>query len=390
MGMQHKGHFAKGRRRLIQCLNALVLILTVLWVVNGSFSSDQASVLATFRDSHDVCRQTCPFLGRQMNITPAVEMTSFKGFGRTGNYIRAMKRAVNLAFVCKLQIKLPKRDDESGALPINEMFMYLDFSKRNGPVPNVCADLNLPLLGDAAFFWNFRMQLLEDDKFKSLPPGAYRHLTETCIQKYLGICDPGFCAETGFGHRTDSILVAHVREGDIFQNEGTSVDAPCYGQPPLSYYVQAMTHQPWSRVVVVGEPGNFGPLRSALASISTNKSFLGEMDLVFQSKTWSEDLRTLMCASNLLTARTSLIPLFNMGFAKRIYSYSCLTYSTDKEYYIIGVENYPYWKFHDGGQKERADLLVHGSSVPKRCYSNSVTPEEPNTCLSLWTDTSVL
>ena len=141
----------------------------------------------------------------------------------------------------------------------------------------------------------------------------------------------------------------------------------------------------WAKVIIVGESGTFGPTRSALRSLNESGVFSG-LEIVFQASLWSNDLETLLCARNVVTSRSSLIPLINLGFASRIYSYSCISKSFSKVHMMIPISNYPHWAHHDGGKIEWLDTLLTQSGEPETCVTDSPSPKEPEECLPMWSD----
>ncbi|KAI8111111.1 hypothetical protein M9434_004684 [Picochlorum sp. BPE23] len=332
--------------------------------------------------------ETCAFLHDGNNVHTDVKMTSFRGVGRTGNYMRAMRKAIQVAFICKKTIELPMEDDVADALPIESSQRFLDFSNRHGDIVDVCGNLKFPMQGNARFFWDLTIRGAEPFKISKnisfLAHEEYR--VNECIKNYLGICRSDFCAMQNMERST---LVAHVREADVFRKDFTSVGAKCYGQPPLAYYIRAIEDQKWENVIIVGQPGSFGPLRSAL-SVLNQTGLFRETTVLFQSKSWSEDLRTLLCAENLVFSRSSLIPFLQLGFSRRFYTYSCAARSSTKESIVIPIEDYPYWGTHDGGPEEWSQVILHSAQRPQNCQNRNYIPKEPARCLPMWLNTSLI
>lgn len=370
----------------------VILICTLLFLIfylleyclpreSGGNQTDNA--LESF---HRLCLSPCLFTDDSPTMQAEIIFTSFKGIGRTGNYIRSMRRAIHLAFLCKRSIELPAMDDASGALPINESFSNLNFSGRKGRAHAACINFSFPMTGNAVFFWNldeygsmFKANSTDDEIISQIPT------VNNCIRSYLGICNPGYCLSEW--EENSGALVAHVREGDVFQEGHKSVDAPCYGQPPVSYYIRAMLHETWNKVIFVGEPGPFGPFRSAITMLNSTGIFHGLKIQLQASNVWSNDLRTLMCSQYLVTSRSSLIPALSFGFSKRIYSYSCASQTSEIQQFVIPVRDYPHWDDHSGNTQEWVNVLLHDAGRPQACATYKFLPKEPDSCLPLWLDT---
>ena len=185
------------------------------------------------------CEVPCVWVGTASMVAD-IHLVSLTGYGRTGNYFRSIRKAIYLGHLCQKRVKLPASDDASGALPINETFSRLDFSARHGVLPKVCEHISFPIHGDASVFWALRDNIGNSTTLQGLladfsSPDLSLPL-QPCIANYLGICNMGYCSPDKRDVLGDSVLVAHVREGDVFKPDHTSVPAPCYGQPPLSYY----------------------------------------------------------------------------------------------------------------------------------------------------------
>lgn len=366
----------------------LALISSAYYLVSYPIHQIAGQEVLHVQGRKHACEVPCVWVGNASMVAD-IHLVSLTGYGRTGNYFRSIRKAIYLGHLCQKRVKLPASDDASGALPINETFSRLDFSARHGVLPKVCEHISFPIHGDASVFWALRDNIGNSTTLQGLladfsSPDLSLPL-QPCIANYLGICNMGYCSPDKRDVLGDSVLVAHVREGDVFKPDHTSVPAPCYGQPPLSYYLQAMYDKRWAKVIIVGESGTFGPTRSALRSLNESGVFSG-LEIVFQASLWSNDLETLLCARNVVTSRSSLIPLINLGFASRIYSYSCISKSFSKVHMMIPISNYPHWAHHDGGKIEWLDTLLTQSGEPETCVTDSPSPKEPEECLPMWSD----
>jgi len=300
-------------------------------------------------------------------------MEDFSGYSRTGNYINAMRFAIDLALSCKKTVVLPERDDENQAFKIDERFRKLDFSRRQGPPSTICAHLTFPIKGNGGTFWSLLLKTNLSDgasaaygqSISEVKPSAH-----VCVMKYLGLCSEEYCRSSDSRHKSeDDTLVLHLREGDIFPPgyKTTKIHSPNYGQPPLSYYLQAINFRPWKDILVVTQPGNVGPIHAALRVL--NGTRIGEFRL--QMSSWYEDLQTCLCAQNLVTSFSTLTEtVFPYGFAKRIFSYECQEDTLGlKEFYKIAVENYPPFDLHSNSAEEWVQTITHQVTGVQRCPS---------------------
>lgn len=325
------------------------------------------------------CEMDCPFM-RGVPTPPenndgGIHMDSFSGYSRTGNYINAMRFAIDLGIACKKVVILPEKDDENDAFHVDSQYSVLDFSARSGPLNKVCNDLNFPIKGNGGTFWS----LLQNTKLSSDGNPEYvesisklKASVHICVMKYLGLCSKDYCsfpADYPIQNQdnSDNFLVVHLREGDIFPPgfESTRIHSPNYGQPPLSYYLQAINFRPWKDILIVTQPGNVGPIHAALKVL--NGTRIGEFRL--QMSSWYDDLRTCLCAPNLVTSFSTLThTVFPYGFARRIFSYDCQKDVLEtKEYYKIAVEDYPPFNLHTNDAVEWVQTLTHPSSIPQKC-----------------------
>lgn len=296
-------------------------------------------------------------------------MTSFRGYGRTGNYIASLKKAIDLAVSCKKTIAMPRIDDYSKAFIINRSCHVLDFSSRYGPENIFCKNISFPVLGDAKYFWflNAVVPKLIEDRREEYTLAKSHVDVQTCLRQYLGLCHNAYCqfhSENPLNTPSNRVLVAHLREGDIFKSNFSSAVHGGYGQPPLSYYLQAMHFRLWDSIILVTQPGNVGPIRSGLMMLNHTM----QVPIHLQMSSWYDDLRTLLCAPALVTSKSSLEQLFNLGFASQIFGYRCLgTSRFGKDYFRIQVDSYSPFSKHTNSPTEWVQTLLHSSPSPKKC-----------------------
>lgn len=319
-------------------------------------------------DRFAACKLTCPYCTQDGNAID-INMTSFQGYGRTGNYFISLNKAMNLAVACKKTIELPRTDDHGMAFAINSSCHILDFSQRIGPENMFCKNITFPIQGDAKFFWFLKDAVpdLSQDTREEYKNAMSSIGLDPCLRQYLGLCSDSYC-QFQPSHSLNSTegdnLVAHLREGDIFLEDFSSNVPAQYGQPPLSYYLQAIYHKKWQSITIVTQPGHAGPIRSGLLML--NRTL--DVPIHLQMSTWYDDLKTLLCAPALVASKSSLEELFPLGFASIVFGYRCYGNSTlGREYYKINVDSYSPFQEHTNSPMQWLETLLHSSPEPERC-----------------------
>lgn len=231
---------------------------------------------------------------------------------QTGMGWLAVLKAAQLAACCAAVLELPDVFVH-GAIPPERA--WFDFQHLD-PVVDVSEPTHICRRGTERHSDAMRgVQLPAPCNAKRLRALAYR-----AAFRYSGIA-PERCPAG-----EDDVAVAHVRTLDM--DETKSVHST-YGQPPLSYYLGAWTHSGKRRLRVLyksAAPANRSRARrnalNALKGDAGNLINVGESPVVqalqmlrsslglqieFQSSAdFASDLRTLLCASTLITSRTSL------------------------------------------------------------------------------------
>lgn len=280
-------------------------------------------------------------------------MMSFRGYGRTGNYVRALINAAVTAWHCRSPLELPARDDAGAALiKIDPKLRYWDFRNVLPARKYSCPGMK----GRAYTFWKRKVANVSAEVQAQI---------NTCIRHYLGLCHKHFCA--GLEHLQQDVLVCSVRQGDIFRANFTSDVHAGYWQPPMSYYFSAINFTNPSTIIFVAEPTN-----TEFSPIWLNAQLLSYWGIPakqfrFQSTSnFFEDLRVLLCASQRVESRTTLNNLLDLGFAEKIFRIGpCTTMSKKQEQFRIPFRNLHPW--HDNQPREWVDLLLQGAGLPQRC-----------------------
>ena len=330
----------------------------------------------------------CKYLSGPNNTAAAIAtekivMTTTAGYGRTGNVVRAVYRAMRRGHQCKTIVQLPMDDKKSHILfpPANST--VFDFSTRPGERHPACHDasIGIGLSGDTKTF--FKIEGLPnvsaaEISFFDAYSGESNEI-DICLRVYLGICDRQFCE--GF-RSSENSLVAHIRQDDIFPSNRSAHVNYLYGQPPLSYYLSAIHHQPWEEIIVVAQNTTYTNPVWLQLKLLNNLGVL-KMPIKFVSSDWDSDLRLLMCAPNLVESRSTMHLMLRLGFAQRYYAPLCFHHALKSSavYAIQTIGGYEPYTSHDNSEKEWLDMLQHDVLPIQECdrsapdyYSRSILP----------------
>lgn len=301
---------------------------------------------------HPLLCKECSYVATARSATPQVSMnfTSFHGAGRTGNYVYACLKAFLLAFYCGARLQLPRIDDKNMAFDINPhvgAFVFpRTFANRSS-----CYDQ----VGNAGYFFHKRLpsisisRELEDELL-------------SCLRAYLGICKEDYCK--GNEYLQGEVLVAHIRNGDIFKVGFNKRVHKLYWQPPLSYYLAAMNSTNFTNAVFVGEhTENRSPVWIAMTRLQS--AHVLSTSVSFQSSSIKEDIKTMICARYLVESRSTMAIVTRLGFAENTYSFACFNpiISSRKIYY----SKFPHVRVHDNQPKEWVQMLTDPAEPFEQC-----------------------
>lgn len=301
-------------------------------------------------------------------------MTSTAGYGRTGNYYISTRRAMGRAHACKTRLSLPIDDEGGGVFHPANNTRFLDFSSRPGLAHPLCfnSSIGAGLTGNARDFY-LLSELPSTTSADSLFYAAYRTgpgnsvevELDVCMRWYIGLCDPSFC-----GQRTQHLknkLVAHIRQGDVYKANFSSEVHAGYGQPPFAFYLAGFNFARWSQIVVVAQPTNdTNPVWDQLHILDA--SGFVKYPIKFQADTWSEDFKTLMCATNVITSRSTLNEVLKLGLARCFFSWTCFPWPhSHTQVYRIPIAHYTPFSKHDNSAEQWVDTLLHTVSKPESC-----------------------
>lgn len=308
-------------------------------------------------------------------------------YSRTGNLLIAAEWLMDLSYFCGFTLKLPKLIDDKAW---NASAVIIRYKKTTASIKlkNECHRLARKKY-HAGEVWQYFIDnsVVEEElsRLRREREGlkfSYATHKSQCIRKWLGLCLPD---SRCISHWQEDELVMHVRQDDIFRNDFSSNNIhPGYWQPPLSYYLRAMTFMKWRRIHVIAQSTpHKNPVNLALQIMKN----ISRSPIIFYDKvnSWCDDVLRLLCAQNLVEAHSSLSILFKRGLAARYFTYQCpskeITWSSKfyldmtaadilpRQYFQVPfLRNYPpSIKGHDNSPQEWVQLLVHGADDIRKC-----------------------
>jgi hypothetical protein len=318
------------------------------------------------------CR-ACPYFVSEQNFdiftNHSITISSLKGGGRTGNVYIALRKAIIRAHECKFRLILPGNGSDEELLKVSD-YRFFDFTNRSGEAHPDChnSTYGYGLHGNIRDAW-FIPSLPSESEVQLSFFRSYNNeidILQSCLMEYMGICSNEFCEEVSYLDDQD-VLVAHIRQGDIFSN----YIHPRYGQPPLSYYLRAFSIKSWKRIIMVSGDPRYGksPIWDMMQILNESQALFKDTKIEFQSSNWGFDFKTLVCARNLVESNSSMAKIWRLGFWSRIYSFKCFVNSTlDREVYNIKIKE-PYAPFinHDNSPKELLEMVLHPSEGVVKC-----------------------
>lgn len=247
--------------------------------------------------------QACPQQGTSIDHeshVPRFEMTEGIGGAHLGNQVMAVRSAMALTACCGGVVRLPEANFNNleGVTTAAEF----DFSADLIPTrAGYTTDRQADCLEAAA-----QLHGLWDWFHLGAIPSWLQQCTIfivpfiECEKRYFG----GLLQNTG----CDSLsgdpdeLIIHLRSGDIWE---TTPHAR-YGQPPFAFYEAVLQHHDWSAVTIVTDtsvPELTHPFAGMLQQL------LPDLVHVYKSESLAGDLKKMLCARNLVTARSTLASL---------------------------------------------------------------------------------
>lgn len=357
-------------------------------------SRDYATRQARARESRalqlrqrQVC-EPCTFLSKgkppDSNETVLIEMDSFEGIGRTGNYIIAATRAAYYAHSCGAVLILPHQDALGSAFELSSAANVLDFRDGNGDSPR-CQSMQ----ENAGFFWNLKFKPANhagpsNRHSPKYPSHEVQQAIDVCLRHYLGFCDEAHCSGLEDNFSRDTVVV-HLRQGDVFPTpqdclafQNTSflehhrsiwAGAAKYGQPPLSFYFSIFRSVRAKRVIIVGDHSNKGPVWQFFEMASRYETTAYSVQLV--SSSVLDDIRLMTCSHTLVASRSTLVHVLRLGFSRRLYASECISPASSRtEAFQVGVseEFEKYYTQHENLKDEWvSSLLSTGPHEPLEC-----------------------
>lgn len=219
----------------------------------------------------------------------------------------ALRNAISLAYVCRTGIELPQLNIVGkDVFDLSVEYQSLDFSSVPGAIWS-SSRCRTDIQGDVKYFHAF-----------SEPQSKVTDKTDLmfCLKHYLGMCQESYCQDQEL---TDDTLVVHLRQGVAFQHDAPV--HPLYGQPPLSFYFAIISFTKPQVILLISESDTIGPIWAAFRLFAKHQ--FAEVTIKFQSSTFREDFRTMICARQLVESRSSLTQVLRFGNAKKTFSTAC-------------------------------------------------------------------
>lgn len=189
-----------------------------------------------------------------------------------------------------------------------------------------------------------------------------RETVSLCFRHYLGFCEESYCQNQD---TQSDILVAHLRQGDLFPpNFKRSYHEPMWSLP-MTAYLSVFTHRKWRKIFLSSEPTSDqeSPVQTMLKYF--NSSGLLPLTLLsYQTnRTLLQDIQTMICSSAFLASHSSLaLELIPLGFSELVYSYKCPGRRKDgRQYYQFVLHRHKQFDFfnHSNSPNEWVSLLLY-------------------------------
>jgi hypothetical protein len=267
-----------------------------------------------------------------VNASDAIVVPRSRVFGRAGNFVIIITHAFLVARACGYMLLLP-HEDELGAFNVQADFATYDFRGEN-------ATEKWPLYAYGALvnpadhcpdLVNMRSRKRMQELFHRYTPERNDVDIDNCVRQYLGLCVPGYCDD--LTPKLADSLVIHIRQGDIFPKDFNPKVHAAYWQPPLSYYMAAIQFQAWGSLHILSQPTEteYNPILLML-KILQDGDVLPAPATFHQydaSRTWADDVRTMVCAPNIVMSKSTLGALVRLGRARQIFALTCFHYKEE-------------------------------------------------------------
>jgi hypothetical protein len=283
------------------------------------------------------------------NSTNIITMES-NDIGRTGNHFIDVSQYLGMGFCCKSGlVELPATDEifpslDGGIFKSDKRFFdfsdvkvpqeFENLSKRVDVCPReriVKGDsgLNLP------YVHNDLRECINRVYVRGCEAAYFGDVvrTDTCqAEKQL----PGELSDKSCHKPLESYvkgtesLVVHIRSGDIFfSNENLQG----FGQPPLQYYLDAITSQAWSSVTILTFAKKDYLINPAFIELENMncRGELGNNVRMYKNRDWLMDMRSMICADAILMSKSST-HCMTLAFTKAKKFFVPTTCGSNKKY----------------------------------------------------------
>lgn len=244
-------------------------------------------------ETNDTCNEECIYIINQ---------------GRFGNQFIQLNTAINIARASGFKkLVVPE-----GFLSLAHSFFYENFLIEIGTSPSKC--FKSP-------FWGVHLYILNNSEIKKFWFDTNINFIKFILRQYPQVYIP------------NDALVIHIRSGDVFKKGDVN---PFYGQPPCSYYVDAIKMFKWSNVILVSENRN-NPCVNIIEKMVGN----------YQIRNFKDDLKIMLSASNLVLSRGTLgtvivdisrkiqnVFTFNFRRIKKVNTFNCIAKKEYQEFVL--------------------------------------------------------
>ncbi|KAI8462789.1 MAG: hypothetical protein J3K34DRAFT_446616 [Monoraphidium minutum] len=345
-------------------------VLLIFFIVTPDLLASSLEVLppmvADDFDRQGLC--ACNALETFANQSFDIELLPYR---RTGNFFVAVNWLLDISNVCGFSLKLPvfMRGWNGTSVLIRSAPKALNVSAA------VSVECNrLKKKHTVQGIWSAFVQ--KGKKYGNLKrgvqalPDATHLLKMQCVRKWLNVC-----SDQCRSHWKPNVLVLHIRQDDIFRENFNPNVHKKYGQPPLSYYVRAMTFQQWDMVHVIAQ--NTSHKSPIFMAIEILQNF-SRSPIMIHQRSWPEDMCMMLCSYNFIASHSSLSLVWRAGLARRYFTSQCppkiLPDLLTRHYYEIKVNpGYKPTTRHDNSAENWVHHLLHQAQGPYPCSTGQLS-----------------
>jgi len=254
--------------------------------------------------------------------------------GRSGNRFISISQYLAMGFCCNSLVELPETDEifpslDGGIFKSNERFF--DFSNVDVPYGFEHLSKNSDVCPQNRIVSKHALDLrdIHDDLRQCISMVYVRGCeaayfgdlvsTDTCqeveeaeeiVPTSTSCRTPGFLSPPKTDINGTESLVVHIRSGDIFYQRVANLQGGLkgFGQPPLQYYIDAITSKVWASVTIITYNKHkdylTNPVFSQLEFLNC-KGLLGPNVVLYKNRDWLLDMKRLLCADAIVMSKSS-------------------------------------------------------------------------------------